>query len=145
MPRSLWLGLVLMSLAAELVAASVPLSAVGVTSAPHELAGWKPIARDFPFSQVPHFTLRISCEEVRSPQGLTTPTPVFIPGKEINRVKVSFIVGIDGRVRSPLILESAGPKTDRNVLRTIRSWRYRPATCNGIPTETEGKVEFSSH
>jgi outer membrane biosynthesis protein TonB len=47
-------------------------------------------------------------------------------------------------VHSPLILESAGLQGDRHVLQTVRSWRYRPATCNGVPTETEGKIEFSS-
>jgi TonB family protein len=59
-------------------------------------------------------------------------------------VKVSFIIGTDGRVHSPLILESSGMVGDRHVLRTVRSWRYRPATCNGVPTEIEGKIEFSS-
>jgi TonB family protein len=59
------------------------------------------------------------------------------------KVKVSFIIGTDGRVHSPLILESAGAG-DRTVLRTVRTWKYRPATCNGVPTETEGKIEFSS-
>jgi TonB family protein len=61
-----------------------------------------------------------------------------------HKVKVSFIIGIDGRVHSPLILVSAGLAGDRHVLRTVRTWRYRPATCNGVPTETEGKVEFSN-
>jgi outer membrane biosynthesis protein TonB len=42
-----------------------------------------------------------------------------------------------------LILESAGSTGDRNVLQTVRNWRYRPATCNGVPTEAEGKIEFS--
>jgi TonB family protein len=60
------------------------------------------------------------------------------------KVKVSFIIGTDGRVHSPLILESAGATGDRNVLRTVRTWKYRPATCNGVPTEAEGKIEFSS-
>jgi TonB family protein len=59
------------------------------------------------------------------------------------KVKVSFIIGADGRVHSPLILESGGPTGDRNVLQTVRAWRYRPATCNGVPTESEGKIEFS--
>jgi outer membrane biosynthesis protein TonB len=54
------------------------------------------------------------------------------------------VIGIDGRVYSPLILESASSTEDRTVLRTVRSWRYRPAMCNGVPTETEGKIEFSS-
>jgi hypothetical protein len=47
-------------------------------------------------------------------------------------------------VHSPLILESAGLAGDRRVLQTVRTWRYRPATCNGVPTEIEGKIEFSS-
>jgi len=25
----------------------------------------------------------------------------------------------------------------------VRFWRYRPAMCNGVPTEAEAKVEFS--
>ena len=65
------------------------------------------------------------------------------PGRSGSKVKVSFIIGADGRVHSPLILQSAGPAGDRNVLQTVRTWRYRPATCNGVPTEAEGKIEFS--
>jgi TonB family protein len=60
------------------------------------------------------------------------------------RVSVSFIIGTDGRVHSPFILESAGPAEDRTILDTVRSWRYRPGRCNGTATETEGKIEFSS-
>jgi hypothetical protein len=26
----------------------------------------------------------------------------------------------------------------------VRYWRYRPALCNGVPTDAEAKVEFSS-
>jgi TonB family protein len=60
------------------------------------------------------------------------------------RVSVSFIIGTDGRVHSPLILESAEPAEDDSVLKVVRAWRYRPATCNGVPTEAEAKIEFSS-
>jgi TonB family protein len=60
------------------------------------------------------------------------------------KISVSFIVGTDGRVHSPLILESSGTREDHAILNTVRAWRYRPAMCNGVPTETEGKVEFSS-
>jgi TonB family protein len=60
------------------------------------------------------------------------------------KVKVSFIVGADGRVHSPFILESAGTSEDQAILETVRSWRYRPAMCNGVPTETEARIEFSS-
>ena len=96
------------------------------------------------FADVPHLSLRAACEQIQPPEALTTPDPFFTMVARGQRVKVSFIVGTDGRVHSPLILESAGIAGDRHVLQTVRAWRYRPATCNGVPTETEGKIEFSS-
>lgn len=104
----------------------------------------KPVMRASQYVDVRHISARESCEMVRPPEALTTPDPLFSPATVGRRVKVSFIIGTDGRVHSPLILESAGIAGDRRVLQTVRTWRYRPATCNGVPTETEGKVEFSS-
>ena len=96
------------------------------------------------YIDVPHISSRPACAAVESPEALTTPDPLFTTAANGRKVRVSFIIGTDGRVHSPLILESAGLAGDRRVLQTVRSWRYRPATCNGVPTETEGKVEFSS-
>ena|SRR5579884_2844510 len=96
------------------------------------------------YVDVPHISTRPACADVEPPQALTTPDPLFTTTTNGRKVKVSFIIGTDGRVHSPLILESAGIAGDRRVLQTVRTWRYRPATCNGVPTETEGKVEFSS-
>ena len=104
----------------------------------------KTLTRAAQFVNVPHISSLPSCEDVRPPQPLATPDPLFTPSSQGGKVKVSFIVGTDGRVHSPLILESAGLAGDRHILETVRTWRYRPATCNGVPTETEGKVEFSS-
>lgn len=96
------------------------------------------------FVDVPHISARAVCQDVQPPQALTTPNPLFVAAAYGRRVKVSFIIGTDGRVHSPLILESAGLSGDRDVLEVVRSWRYRPATCDGVPTEIEGKIEFSS-
>jgi len=96
------------------------------------------------YIDVPHISSRPACAAVEPPQALTTPDPLFTTAANGRKVKISFIIGTDGRVHSPLILESAGAAGDRRVLQTVRAWRYRPATCNGVPTETEGKVEFSS-
>jgi TonB family protein len=104
----------------------------------------KTLTRAAQFVGVPHSSARPACEEIRPPQPLTTPDPRFAASSQGRNVKVSFIIGTDGRVHSPLILESAGLARDRRVLETVRMWRYRPATCNGVPTETEGKIEFSS-
>ncbi len=96
------------------------------------------------YVDIPHVSSRPACENVQAPEALTTPNPLSTPGADGRNVKVSFIIGVDGRVHSPLILESAGITGDRRVLQTVRAWRYRPATCNGVPTETEGKIVFSS-
>jgi TonB family protein len=129
-----------------LAAASVSSSVLPTHPAPldqREHRAWKALTHNFRFNDIPHLSTRARCEDVRPPQALTTPSPLLTSWRE-RKVKVSFIIGTDGRVHSPLILESAGPTGDRHVLQTVRAWRYRPATCNGVPTETEGKVEFSS-
>ena len=96
------------------------------------------------YVDVPHISSRPACADVEPPQALTTPDPLITSSASSGKIKVSFIIGTDGRVHSPLILESAGVAGDRRVLQTVRTWRYRPATCNGVPTETEGKIEFSN-
>jgi TonB family protein len=104
----------------------------------------KTLRRAAQYIDVPHISSRPACAAVEPPEALTTPDPLFTTAANGRKVRVSFIIGTDGRVHSPLILESAGVAGDRRVLQTVRTWRYRPATCNGVPTETEGKVEFSS-
>lgn len=111
-----------------------------ITEREHQV--WKTPRRATEFSDVPHVSARARCEDTQPPEALTTPDPLVPAGAGLE-VKVSFIIGSDGRVHSPLILQSAGPVGDRNVLRAVRTWRYRPATCNGVPTEAEGKIEFS--
>ncbi|MGC1537079.1 MAG: TonB family protein [Candidatus Sulfotelmatobacter sp.] len=117
------------------------LSQAFLTEREHQV--FKTPTRAAEFSNIPHTSARSRCEDTQPPQALTTPDPLLAPVDAGLKVKVSFIIGADGRVRSPLILQRAGPAGDRNVLQTVRGWRYRPATCNGVPTEAEGKIEFS--
>jgi TonB family protein len=102
------------------------------------------LSRSSQFAEIQHVSHEQACEQVKPPVALATPDPLFLSPGRAQRVRVSFIIGTDGRVHSPLILESAGPSGDRRVIDTVRTWRYRPATCNGVPTETEGKIEFSA-
>jgi len=99
-------------------------------------------ARDANFSGLSRATVRASCEATHLPEALATPNPLV--DTKATRISVSFIIGTDGRVHSPLILQSLGPAGDRIILDAVRSWRYRPATCNGVPTEVEGTIAFSS-
>jgi TonB family protein len=82
------------------------------------------------------------CGDVRPPEALVTPDPLLQLDDENLRVRVSFIVGADGRVHSPFVLDSGGVREDQSVLRAVRRWRYRPALCNGVPTDSEARVQF---
>ncbi len=119
--------------------------AAGQTSlAEREHAVWTSATHGSEFAAITHPASRPECEAAQPPQALATPEPLLDSGDLNARVSVSFIIGIDGRVHSALILESAGPSEDRTILDAVRFWRYRPAMCNGVPTEAEAKVEFSS-
>jgi TonB family protein len=114
------------------------------TLAAREHQIWPPPLRDSKFAAMVNALASTNCEASEPPEPLATPNPLLDIAPPSAKVSVSFIIGTDGRVHSPLILESAGAAEDRTILDTVRSWRYRPAMCNGAATETEGKVEFSS-
>jgi len=114
------------------------------TLAGREHQMWASALRDSKFAAMMRATAGINCEASEPPEPLATPNPLLDIAELSARVSVSFIIGTDGRVHSPLILESAGPAEDRTILDTVRSWRYRPGMCNGAATETEAKIEFSS-
>jgi TonB family protein len=136
---------------------SIPaLSLASLENAPVQIAGgqtplaererhvWSSAIHDSEFATMARSSTRASCEAVQPPQALATPDPLLDETDLSSKVSVSFIVGTDGRVHSALILESAGVNEDRTILEAVRLWRYRPALCNGVPTEAEAKVEFSS-
>ena len=83
------------------------------------------------------------CGNVRPPEALLTPDPLLHAQDDDMNVRVSFIVGSDGHVHSAFVLNSGGPDEDQIVLRAVRFWRYRPALCNGVPTDSEALIRFS--
>jgi hypothetical protein len=105
---------------------------------------WISALRQSQFATVAHTSARPSCEVSEPPEALATPDPLLEIPDSKTKITVSFIVGTDGKIHSPLILESAGASEDRTVLNAVRSWIYRPAKCNGVPTEAEGKIQFLS-
>ena len=86
---------------------------------------------------------RSSCGDVRPPESLLTPDPMLQVRDDDLHVRVSFIVGPDGLVHSPFILDSGGSKEDQLILRAVLRWRYRPALCNGVPANSEARVRFA--
>jgi len=121
-----------------------PVSSLLLSLAARERQVWASTLHDPDLTSALHTRAQVNCEASAPAEPLATPNPVLDIVDPNARVKVSFIIGTDGHVYSPLILESAGPVEDRTILDAVRAWRYRPATCNGSATETEAKVEFSS-
>jgi len=110
-----------------------------------ETTAWETSAHVLKFVEVPHSARPAPCEDARDPEPLTTPDPLIDePITDGTKLSVSFIIGTDGLVHSAFVLNSIGDRQDRAALNAVSSWRYRPALCNGIPTETEGRIEFSS-
>lgn len=105
---------------------------------------WPAAVHDSQYATLIHAISLTGCGASQPPQALATPDPLMEDADLSSKVSVSFIIGTDGRVHSPLILESAGASEDRMILSVVRYWRYRPALCNGVPTDAEAKVEFSS-
>ena len=105
---------------------------------------WNSAVHDSEFATMPRASGQSLCQAAQPPQALATPDPLLEADGQNSKISVSFIIGTDGRVHSALILESAGSNEDRTILDAVRFWRYRPALCNGVPTESEAKVEFSS-
>ncbi len=146
--RKFW-SLILMASAPIMCRASVEFSPVWTTGAQaslfeRERRVWSSAVHDSEFAAIPQTASRATCAATQPPQALATPDPLLEEADLNSKVSVSFIIGTDGRVHSALILESAGPNEDRTILDAVRFWRYRPAMCNGVPTDAEAKVEFSS-
>lgn len=145
--RKFW-SLLLLLLAPPLGGTTIG-PALGTIGSPTSLAvrehqTWSSAVHDSELAGLLRAATQNTCEATEAPQALATPDPLLDGSYSQSKITVSFIIGTDGRVHGALILASAGPSEDRTVLEAVRSWRYRPARCNGVPTEAEAKVEFSS-
>lgn len=66
-----------------------------------------------------------------------------ISDKTTRTVIVDFIVLKNGSVEHPFIVEGVEPSINQKVLETVTNWRYRPAMCDGQPSEAEGRIEVT--
>lgn len=82
------------------------------------------------------------CGNARPPEALLTPDPPLYPHKDGPQVRISFVIGPDGQVHSAFVLESDSRGEEERILRALRRWRFRPALCNGVPTDSEAVVRF---
>jgi TonB family protein len=144
----LWPGFMLILMACCSQGASLRVDSAGQRSADRSFAARErstlvAAIHKARFNDIPHTLATASCENTHPPEALATPSPLLLGADVEDKLIVSFIVGTDGRVHSALVLQGGSSLDDHLVLQVVRHWRYRPATCNGVPRESEAKVEFS--
>ncbi len=127
---------------------SAQASRLSVASPRRPLAGresqiWASAVHRAKFEALKQAAVASDCERTVEPEAIATPNPLIDDADSGNSITLSFIIGTDGRVHSPLILENSDDSQNAALLNTVRLWRYRPALCNGVPMESEGRVEFS--
>jgi TonB family protein len=85
--------------------------------------------------------------EVKAPFPISKPEP---PYDEKSRkahfqgtVAMEIMVNAQGGVEEASVLKAAGLGLDQNALRTVRTWKFQPATYRGTPVPVRIKVEVS--
>ncbi|HJT00507.1 MAG TPA: energy transducer TonB [Terriglobales bacterium] len=97
------------------------------------------------FQPLEEADVAMECESAEPPQALATPHAWVTAIPDGTRIVVNFIVGTDGQVYSPFVLDGRGSDSlFRKLVNEVRRWHYRPALCNGVPTDAEVKVQLSN-
>jgi TonB family protein len=85
-------------------------------------------------------------EEERHAVARTNPKPVYQPLPQIRVsdravARVELTVGDDGRVHEVNVRQGLGANTGR-LIAAVQSWRFKPATLNGVPVSSSFTVEL---
>ena len=77
----------------------------------------------------------------------TRPVAEYQPLPHISQnvtARLDLIIGADGRVKEVTIRDAIPGETSR-VIAAVQSWRFKPATENGVPVEAPFSVDISFH
>jgi TonB family protein len=87
-------------------------------------------------------------ESVTPPEGTYEPDPPYTPAARSHKleglVKVEIMIDVHGRVADVILLgRSLGDGLDQRAIETVRTWRFKPATRDGVPVAVPVRVEVS--
>lgn len=87
------------------------------------------------------------CDGMKPPKAVFTPEPEFPEKARHDREQATVLlcvnVGADGKVPQVKALSNTGNGFERNAEAAVRTWKFKPATCNGRPVGTEMTVEVA--
>ncbi len=86
---------------------------------------------------------------VPRPASRTAPVPEYQPVPDLSvpenaTARLELSIGADGRVRN-VDVRQAIPANMGQLVSSVQSWRFRPATENGVPVPSSFTVELSFH
>jgi TonB family protein len=84
------------------------------------------------------------CTPVEAPVVKFAPDPHFpdSDGKE-GTVILWVVVGKDGKPHDVSVVDPLTPSNDREALRAVSQWTFKPATCGGMPTDVQINIEVN--
>ena len=93
-------------------------------------------------SRVEALTLVVESHAIGRLDGFQFAADPGAAGPEAKALRAAAQKALAGEINSRAARLQA-TSDDHIVLDAVRTWRYRPATCNGVPTEAEARIGFS--
>ena len=81
------------------------------------------------------------------PRAIKSPDPKYSNEAREKKIQgpvvLSLVVGPDGRARDVRVERSLGYGLDVQAIKTIKKWKFKPATLDGKPVAVEIKIEVN--
>lgn len=98
-----------------------------------------------PVQKRPRSPLTAGKESITAPHVISAPEPPFTPEASKIRMQgtviLTVVVGENGRVAKVTIVRPLGMGLDDSAARTVRKWKFKPATRKGRPVAVRVRVE----
>ncbi len=86
------------------------------------------------------------CDSPEPPKSLTAPRPPYPRrawrARTVGVARAYVVVGPDGLVHHSTVVRTPGEEFSAAVQKTLPRWRFRPATCHGMPVEFSMFLDF---
>jgi TonB family protein len=92
--------------------------------------------------------LRLASSKLMQSRAVRQAPPVYPMEAKQRRIQgtvaVDATIDVNGTIREPHVVETAGPILDHAALQCVRQWKYQPLMVNGapVPVDTTIRVEF---
>ena len=83
-----------------------------------------------------------ACEQFTAPEALSTREPLDF-GADAS-ARLNFVVSASGHVNGVVILGLSGQLDQQALVEAVIGWRFRPATCDGAPIDSEATLDLQS-